>query len=218
LSSPAPGVRPQGESNADAAKKFAIEHKLDQDGMQNVYYFLNRKAAAAGTYKKELAEYKGFEYAGEITPIMIFEDTNAKGVAEFMAVKLNLVRICGQLHVSRHATVADTVPLLLTRLCACCARLLPPPPPPSQLAEASVALQRDIELFIISKVSLRMPVNLTDQGLGMQYVVVKRGETSDAAVQRFAASLKSDFGFTMSDKGIMEIKAGVNAKMAADLK
>ena len=37
-----------------------------------------------------------------------------------------------------------------------------------------MALQRDIELFIISKVSLRMPVNLTDQGLGMQYVVVKR--------------------------------------------
>lgn len=83
----------QGETNSDVAKKFAIEHKLDQEGMQNVYMFLNQKAAAAGTYKKELGEYMGFEYAGEITPIMVFEDSNAKGIAEFMAVKLGLVRL-----------------------------------------------------------------------------------------------------------------------------
>ena len=42
----------QGEDNAEAAKKFALEHKLDQDGLQNVYYFLNRKAAAQGNYKR----------------------------------------------------------------------------------------------------------------------------------------------------------------------
>ena len=132
LSSPAPGVRPQGESNADAAKKFAIEHKLAQDGMQNVYYFLNRKAAAAGTYKKELAEYTGFEYAGEITPIMIFEDTNAKGVAEFMAVKLNLVRICDQLHVSRHASRRHGAALAHPTVRVLC-------PPPSASPSSSFA-------------------------------------------------------------------------------
>jgi len=161
-----------GQDNADVAKQFALEHKLDQDGMQNVYYFLNRKAAEGGFYKKKLDVYEGFEYAGEPMPITIFEDTNAKGVAEFMGVKLNL------------------------------------------LAEASVALQTDIERFIISKVALRMPVNLTEQGLGTQYVVVKRGESVDSAMQRFGASLKSDFGFAMNDKGIFEIKAGVTAKLA----
>lgn len=59
-----------------------------------------------------------------------------------------------------------------------------------------------------------MPLDMTEQGLGTQFIVVKRGETSDTAVQRFAASLKSDFGFTMSDKGILEITSGVNAKLA----
>ena len=57
-----------------------------------MYMFLNQKAAAAGLYKKELGEYKGFNYAGEITPIMVFEDSSAQLLAEFMAVKLNLVR------------------------------------------------------------------------------------------------------------------------------
>ena len=44
----------QGQDNADVAKNFALEHKLDQEGMQNVYYFLNRKAAEGGFYKKKL--------------------------------------------------------------------------------------------------------------------------------------------------------------------
>merc|ERR1711871_983776 len=163
-----------GQDNAGVAKEFALEHKLDQDGMQNVYYFLNRKAAAGGFYKKKLADYTDFEYAGEPMPITIFEDTNAQKLAEFLSVKLNL------------------------------------------LAEASVALQADIERFIISKVRLRMPVDLTEQGLGTQFVIVKReaGETADTAVQSFASGLKSDFGFAMSDKGILEIKAGVSSKMA----
>ena len=84
----------------------------------------------------------------------------------------------------------------------------------AQLAEASVALQADIERFIISKVVLRMPVNLTEQGLGTQYVVVKRGESVSSAMERFAATLKGDFGFTMNDKGLSEIKSGVAAKLA----
>ena len=69
-----------------------MEHKLDQDALQNVYYFLNRKAAAGGFYKKKLADYTDFAFAGEVMPITIFEDTNAQKLAEFLAVKLNLVR------------------------------------------------------------------------------------------------------------------------------
>jgi len=45
-------------------------------------------------------------------------------------------------------------------------------------------------------------------------VVVKRGESVSSAMERFAASLKSDFGFTMNDKGLSEIKSGVAAKLA----
>ncbi len=84
----------QGQDNADVAKEFALKHKLDQEGMQNVYFFLNRKAAEGGFYKKKLDEYMGFTYAGEVMPITIFEDTKAQGVAEFLAVKLNLVCSC----------------------------------------------------------------------------------------------------------------------------
>lgn len=205
----------QGQDNADVAKNFALEHKLDQEGMQNVYYFLNRKAAEGGFYKKKLDEYLGFEYAGEVMPITIFEDTKAKGVAEFLAVKLNLVRSC-----SVHPCCTSTAPR--AKRCGPAASpshvqslsLTPYPLACAQLAEASVALQGDIERFIISKVVLRMPVDLTEQGLGTQYVVVKRGETVDAAMQRFASSLKSDFGFAMNDKGIFELKSGVTAKIA----
>lgn len=58
-----------------------------------------------------------------------------------------------------------------------------------------------------------MPMDLTEQGLGLQYIIVRRGESSDEAVKKFASGLKGDFGFTMTDKGIAEITQGVNAKM-----
>ena len=50
-----------------------------------------------------------------------------------------------------------------------------------------------------------MPLDLTDNGLGLQYIVVRRGESSDEAVMKFSSGLKTDFGFTMTDKGIAEI-------------
>ena len=106
-------------------------------------------------------------------PIMVFEDSAAKGLAEFIAVKLNL------------------------------------------LAPALEALTADLERFIISKAVLRMPLDMTEQGLGMQYVVVRRGETVDAAVKRFGSGLKSDFGFTMKEGPLMEINKQLSAKIAA---
>jgi hypothetical protein len=121
-----PLLSAKGESVADAAKKFSIAHKLDKETMQTVFYFLNRKAAMAGYYKRELGTYTGLNYAGKVSclahtpslcaaaahpclrlscapcvvtaaaaqnmPIKIFEDTNAKGLAEFLGIKLELVQ------------------------------------------------------------------------------------------------------------------------------
>jgi hypothetical protein len=40
----APITMHAGESTAEVAKAFSIANKLDQSGMQKVYFFLNRKA------------------------------------------------------------------------------------------------------------------------------------------------------------------------------
>ena len=73
----------------------------------------------------------------------------------------------------------------------------------------------DLERVSISKAGLRMPLDMTEQGLGMQYVVGRRGETVDAAVKRFGSGLKSDFGFTMKEGPLMEINKQLSDKIAA---
>ena len=79
-----------GESIAEVAKTFAIANKLDKEGMQSVYYFLNRKAVAGGHYKTPLGTYSGLKYGGKTMDLTVFEDTNAKGLAEFVAIKLEM--------------------------------------------------------------------------------------------------------------------------------
>eukprot|EP01052_Picozoa_sp_SAG31_P036962 SAG31_NODE_4691_length_3030_cov_1.452747_4_plen_112_part_00 len=92
--------------------------------------------------------------------VTVFEDTNAKGLAEFVALKLEMN------------------------------------------AEAMAALTADLAKWIIEKVTLRMPVDLSAQGLGSQYLVVKKGETPSAAIGRFNERLKLDFGFSLTETGL----------------
>lgn len=46
---------------------------------------------------------------------------------------------------------------------------------PAQSAAAMDALQHDLEVYIVDRVQLRMPVDLREQGIGRSYIVVKRG-------------------------------------------
>ena len=197
-----------GESIAEVAKTFAIANKLDKEGMQSVYYFLNRKAVAGGHYKTPLGTYSGLKYGGKVlcppsppplclappcsyaclTPppptavanvllllmlmlivtraqtqtmdLTVFEDTNAKGLAEFVAIKLEMN------------------------------------------ADAMAALTTDLAKWVIERVTLRMPVDLAAQQLGTQYLVVKKGETASTAIARFNDRLKLDFGFNLTAKGL----------------
>lgn len=165
----------QGETAAEAAKKFAIAHKLDKDTMQSVYYFLNRKACLYGLYKRELGTYNGLNYAGAPMPVKIYEDSNVKGLAEFLAIKLELS------------------------------------------AESMDALIHDLEVWMVDRVQLRMPVDLKEQGIGMTYVVVKRHETVAEAMKSYALSLNEDFGFNLSEQGVKDIAAGIKEKLASEL-
>ena len=92
--------------------------------------------------------------------LKIFEDTNAKGLAEFVAIKLGMD------------------------------------------AASMDALVLDISKWIIDNITLRMPIDLTNQDLGSQIVVVKKGEDAATSINRFRERLKNDFGVSLTTKGL----------------
>jgi hypothetical protein len=77
------------------------------------------------------------------------------------------------------------------------------------------ALVHDLEVWIVDRCQLRMPVDLAEQGIGMTYVVVRRGETVSEAVKKYSAALQEDFGFNLTAEGLASIESGCKEKLSS---
>lgn len=82
--------------------------------------------------------------------------------------------------------------------------------PPNQQGQLKVA----IESQILQRVKLRIPIDMTANGIGKQLLLVFHSDDAVSATKRFAEEMKN-MGITLSDAGLKQIAQGVQTQILA---
>jgi hypothetical protein len=80
--------------------------------------------------------------------------------------------------------------------------------PPNQQGQLKVA----IESQILQRVKLRIPIDMTANGIGKQLLLVFHSDDAVSATKRFAEDMKN-MGITLSDAGLKQIAQGVQTQI-----
>jgi hypothetical protein len=80
--------------------------------------------------------------------------------------------------------------------------------PPNQQGQLKVA----IESQILQRVKLRIPIDMTANGIGKQLLLVFHSDDAVSATKRFAEEMKN-MGITLSDAGLKQIAQGVQTQI-----
>ncbi len=82
--------------------------------------------------------------------------------------------------------------------------------PPNQQGQLKVA----IESQILQRVKLRIPIDMSSNGIGKQLLLVLHNDDAVSATKRFAVEMKN-MGITLSDAGLKQIAQGVQTQILA---
>ena len=80
--------------------------------------------------------------------------------------------------------------------------------PPNQQGQLKVA----IESQILQRVKLRIPIDMSANGIGKQLLLVLHTDDAVSATKRFAEEMKN-MGITLSDVGLKQIAQGVQTQI-----
>ena len=80
--------------------------------------------------------------------------------------------------------------------------------PANQQGQLKVA----IESQILQRVKLRIPIDMTQNGIGKQLLLVLHTDDAVSATKRFAEEMKN-MGITLSDAGLKQIAQGVQTQI-----
>jgi hypothetical protein len=80
--------------------------------------------------------------------------------------------------------------------------------PPNQQGQLKIA----IESQILQRVKLRIPIDMTANGIGKQLLLVFHSDDAVSATKRFAEDMKN-MGITLSDAGLKQIAQGVQTQI-----
>ena len=82
--------------------------------------------------------------------------------------------------------------------------------PPNQQGQLKVA----IESQVLQRVKLRIPIDMSANGIGKQLLLVLHSDDAVTSTKRFAEEMKN-MGITLSDAGLQSIAQGVQKQLLA---